>query len=187
MWLSKLMNLLYAIASFCRQRIFLLGSLFKSLYVNLHDFPIRTALHVLILVGSQVKLDELGGRIEVAEIRRGMVRFGIASGSFSLESSRGFLHIWQNGFLRFEGQADFAKGSSLIVDRNCQIWGNIYCNANAIINANRGITIGENCLIGWNVTIIDGDGHSIHAKTTFEDVNPAAINDSRPITIGNNV
>lgn len=162
-------------------------SLFKSLYVNLHYFPIKTALHLPILVGAQVRLNELGGRIEVGLIRRGIVRFSIVSGSFCVESTSGFLHIGQNASLRFDGQADFAKGSALIVDGNCQIGGNLYCNANGIINANKEITIGENCLIGWNVTIIDGDGHSIYPKTPLDDVEPAPINESRPITIGNNV
>ena len=94
--------------------------------MNLHYFPIKIALRLPILVDAQVIIDELDGRIVVAKIRRGIVRFGISSGSFCLESSRGFPHIGQKAYLRFEGQADFAKSSSLIVDGNYRIGGNFY-------------------------------------------------------------
>lgn len=38
---------------------------------------------------------------------------------------------------------------------------NFYCNANCIINAGKQIVFGDNALLGWNVTVIDGDGHTI--------------------------
>jgi acetyltransferase-like isoleucine patch superfamily enzyme len=48
------------------------------------------------------------------------------------------------------------------------LWGGVlefgnhfFCNANCILNAGDHIFFGDDVLLGWNCTIIDGDGHGI--------------------------
>lgn len=57
---------------------------------------------------------------------------------------------------------------------------NFYCNANCIINASKEIIIGNDFLMGWNGTIIDGDGHNM-----FHDNQP--VERSQEIHIGSHV
>ncbi len=55
------------------------------------------------------------------------------------------------------------------------------CNSNCIINANSYIYFGDDCLLSWNDTILDSDGHSI---LNSEHV---CCNQTKPIYFGNHV
>ena len=43
------------------------------------------------------------------------------------------------------------------------------CNANCILNAGSKIKFGDDCLLSWNVTVLDGDGHEIFELNKEED------------------
>ena len=56
--------------------------------------------------------------------------------------------------------------------------GNFYCNADCIINAGKKIEIGKDVLLGWNVTIIDGDGHvMLHSEQEMPRYEEISIGD----------
>ena len=138
-----------------------LRSLPKTLLVNFYYFPFSTAIKLPILIGYNVKINRLGSRnaITLNEIRRSVIKFGIISGSFQTEFRSGYWDIGENGTVTFSGDAVFAKGSCLIVDGNLHIGKHFYSNSNFLLNASSDIKIGDHCIAGWNVTLIDGDGH----------------------------
>lgn len=55
------------------------------------------------------------------------------------------------------------------------------CNSNFLVSCGTKIEIGANVLLGWNVTIIDGDGHKILNSRGDR------INQGKPIHIGDHV
>lgn len=56
---------------------------------------------------------------------------------------------------------------------------NVYINANALLVSKTEINIGDDFIGGWNVSLLDGDGHPI--CDTNDNVN---INQQKPILIG---
>ena len=66
----------------------------------------------------------------------------------------------------FNGKTCISKGSNVVVRQGASLnfGGNFFCNANCNILANRGISFGDNVLMGWNITILDNDGHPTYWK-----------------------
>lgn len=58
---------------------------------------------------------------------------------------------------------------------------NFSSNYGLLISCGESISFGANCLLGWNCTFIDGDGHSIF------DSEGNRMNPTRRIVIGNHV
>lgn len=55
---------------------------------------------------------------------------------------------------------------------------NFYCNADCIINAGKKIEFGKDALLGWNVTVIDGDGHTmLHSEQEMPRYDEISIGD----------
>jgi Acetyltransferase (isoleucine patch superfamily) len=63
--------------------------------------------------------------------------------------------------------------------------GHAYIGANATIQVYNQLTIGNNCLISWNVNILDGDGHNLMYENKKNYAKAIIIEDN--VWIGNNV
>ncbi len=103
----------------------------------------------------------------------------------------------KNGILVVSGGSPFPKvinhGGKLIAE-NCLFYSGVrleigqkgsifigngtYLNRNTLIIAEGEVTIGKDCMISWDVNIMDSD---LHGKTIFEK------GDSKPVQIGNRV
>lgn len=155
-----------------------LFSLPKTVYFNLYYFPFSVAIRLPVLVSYKVKLSKVGGVIKLPEkIHTGLVKIGF-SGSFALGEKSYFENL---GVLQFNGKATFSRGIQLIIGKEgCLEFGNDFrCNSNCIINCGRKICFGNDCLLAWNIAILDGDGHAIIRKHS-------KIHDNS-ISIGNHV
>lgn len=78
-------------------------------------------------------------------------------------------------------RCDIPCGSVLNVNGYLEIGKNFMPNCFLTVSCENKIVIGDNCNIGWNVTIIDGDGHPLCNKDNPDRV----INNSKPVVIGN--
>lgn len=89
--------------------------------------------------------------------------------------------IISNGKIIFKGRADISTGTSVRVDVGNLIIGDGFsCNRNCFISCSKGITIGDDVLMGWDINIRDSDGHTIYKN----DVKRAS---HKAVTIGNHV
>lgn len=61
----------------------------------------------------------------------------------------------------FHGRACLGRGVQIVSGGELEFGKNFYCNADCIINAQKRISFGDNCILGWRCTVIDGDGHYI--------------------------
>lgn len=88
------------------------------------------------------------------------------------------------GNISFQGKASFARGTQIIVGKNAMLsFGNNFrCNCNCIINAGKMIAFGDDNLLAWNITVLDGDGHSIINLDTNQ-----RTNTNREIVTGKHV
>lgn len=92
--------------------------------------------------------------------------------------SGGGWQVHEGGKIHFKGNATIGRGTQIVVGKNAtlEIGREFYCNANCIINAGSRINIGDECLIGWNVEILDGDGHkSMSEENKCKDYEPIEI------------
>lgn len=136
-------------------------SIFKTIYFNLYYLSFRQALKFPIRVARNTKILNMGKRSSVILQKGCKLLIGLGE-SFALGGRTGW-DIADDGRILFKGDAIVGRGTQIIVNAGAclEVGKNFYCNANCIINAGRSIKIGDDCLIGWNVEILDGDGHKI--------------------------
>lgn len=89
-----------------------------------------------------------------------------------------YLKVGKKAALIFEGTAEIARGSSVRIDGGTLYIGNNFsCNKNCFISCNENVEIGSDVLLGWNIAIRDGDGHTVYPQNS----------NSHSIKIGDNV
>lgn len=167
-----------------RKTLFAILSFPKTLFFNLRTFPFNLAIKFPVFVGYKVSVVETHkGIIEFdskQKITHGMFVFGYGGSRGPIPNPRGELCL-QKGKLILEGSAIFGQGSSLRLNGILRIGKNFRANQNTFISCTSPLSkIGDNALLGWNVSIRDSDGHMV-----FVDGKPKKS--IRPFTIGNHV
>ena len=92
--------------------------------------------------------------------------------------------LWNvEGTVIIKGKAGFGAGTLIAVGKGATLTlgDNFLITARSEIACFKEITFGDNCLISWNILLMDTDAHSIY----YED--KKLINDDKPIKIGNKV
>jgi acetyltransferase-like isoleucine patch superfamily enzyme len=94
----------------------------------------------------------------------GRVLLGIHKGSYSLTGKPVTIHVCdENSEIHFKGRCDICRGTNIYVrcGGKLVIGDNVWCNCNCNILVNKSVELAKNVIIGWNVTFLDGDGHTI--------------------------
>ncbi len=168
-----------------------LRSLPKTLYFNLHYFPLKKAIKLPILVSYKVRLQQLGDKGSIQCPNHPMsVMLGVSDGSFSMGNHRRSNFCQEKGTkLSFGERTALSNPFYLTVNHGGRVsFGkNFHANTNFVLSCASEIIFEKNCLLGWNVTVIDGDGHSISRKGTKEMENaPAPIHVGKHVWISSN-
>ena len=169
-------NLKSKIKFFCR-----IG--FKTLYFNFKYLPFKQAVHLPFFISRKVYFREISGSILLdCPVSPGIVRIGFGDvGIFDDKKSR---TIWDvTGTVLFKGKADIGHGSKIAVgcDGKLVFGRNFQISAESSIIAFSEIQFGDNCLLSWDVLIMDTDLHNIR------DLNGNIINEAKPVLIGDKV
>lgn len=155
----------------------------KTLTFNFHYFPFRTAIKLPVFVAQKVRLQNLGGSIKLGKhIRPGIVKIGY--GKEETRDERKSRTIWDvQGEVIFHGKADINHGSKVHVTKSgkVQFGDNLWIQAESTIKCNHSISVGKNCLLSWDILMMDSDFHSIYNSAKER------INDDKPIVVGDNV
>lgn len=164
--------------------ILILLSTIRSIRFNLECFPLREAIKMPVLLHYKLRLGARGhrGAIRIeGPIRPRMLTFGIHQGSFNIASENMYLEIGKGGQLIIHSPITFYRGCNITVCENATFEVGKGCdfNANLLIAAAQKIQLGEEVFVGWNVTIIDGDGHDMIDLQTGK-----VLNENRPVIIG---
>ena len=153
----------------------------KTLRFNFHYFPFATAMKLPVIVSHRTYLRELHGKVELPEkVERAMVKIGFGDvGHYDRKRSRG---IWQvSGTVSFGGKASIGHGSKLSVRGNLNMGAGFNMTAESTIVCANEITFGDDCLLAWDVLVMDTDEHPLFNKDN-ERINP-----DKPIIVGNHV
>jgi len=159
----------------------ILLSLPKTLRFNFHYFPLKTALKLPVFVSHRTFLRELHGKIMLPEkVNTAMIKIGFGDvGHYDRKRSRS---IWQvSGTVAFGGKASIGHGSKLSVRGNLTLGADFNMTAESTIVCAHQISFGKDCLLSWDILIMDTDEHPI--------INQDGIrtNPDKPILVGNHV
>jgi len=111
------------------------------------------------------------------------ILLGYGSGGIGSFAYSGInLELYMNSTLRIQGASLVGFGSSICIYDNAtiEIGDGVYMASNTVLKSTKLISIGDNCAISWNVTIMDSDFHN-----WSENENPTEI--SSPVIIKSNV
>lgn len=134
----------------------------KIIFLNFYYFDIKTAItkHPIKCAGN-VKIEHLGRRGSVVVSDASHIGIG-TKGSFALgDGKTTYWNIGPKGKVTVKGTVSICRGSQIIADGELEFGDRFYCNSNCIINSGKKITFDEDCLLGWNVSVMDGDGHEM--------------------------
>lgn len=153
----------------------------KTLRFNLHYFSLKTALKLPVFVSHRTFLRELHGKIVLPEkVETAMIKIGFGDvGHYDRKRSRS---IWQvSGTVIFKGKASIGHGSKLSVRGNLTLGADFNMTAESTIVCAHQISFGNDCLLSWDILIMDTDEHPI--------INQDGIrtNPDKPILVGNHV
>ena len=159
----------------------ILCSIPKTLRFNLHYFPLKTALKLPVVVSHRTYLRELRGKVELPEkVERAMVKIGFGDvGHYDRKRSRS---IWQvSGTVSFGGKASIGHGSKISVRGNLCLSDGFNMTAESTIVCAKEIRFGRDCLLSWDILVMDTDEHPLYNKEN-EHINP-----DKAILVGDHV
>lgn len=150
---------------------------YKSFIFCKKAFGFKIALRLPIIIGKYVKYYGVntGSIILTERPYFGMVRLGVTTGSngiWKYDNCDGIIDF-SGGTITFGQNINISKGFCLkaIEDSVVHIGSNFSANSYFTLLAKTEISIGENCLFGWNVLMNDGDGHSVVSSITGDTLN----------------
>ena len=159
----------------------ILRSIPKTLRFNLHYFPLKTALKLPVVVSHRTFLRELNGKVVLPEkVETAMVKIGFGDvGHYDRKHSRS---IWQvSGTVGFGGKASIGHGSKLSIRGDLTLGADFNMTAESTIVCAKNIRFGNDCLLSWDILVMDTDEHPLYDKEHKR------INPDKPIIVGNHV
>ena len=153
----------------------------KTLRFNLHYFPLKTALKLPVVVSHRTYLREMHGKVALPEkVERAMIKIGFGDvGHYDRKRSRG---IWQvSGAVSFGGKASIGHGSKISVRGNLSLGAGFNMTAESTIVCAKEIRFGNDCLMSWDILVMDTDEHPLYNKEN-ERINP-----DKAILVGDHV
>lgn len=152
--------------------------LIKNAIINFRIFPKRIFKKQIPILCSRKSIVKIhpSAKINIRKCLKVGARTTFLSENISA------LHVRQDATLSIDGTVLFGPGVIVIVNKDAKltIGDGTYIAADSKIYANQEITIGSNCALAWNLTIIDTDFHDYA-------INGIPQNPTSPIRIGNNV
>lgn len=158
-------------------------NIWKTIYINFHYFPSNIAIHFPIFIYRRTELHTVKGKITLeTSSRPGIVEFGIKGlGTRDIMYTRTMWTI--KGTLIIKGKASIGRGSKISIGENATLTlgYNFRITGNSEIVCERNISFGNNCLLSWDILIMDSDFHNL------KDKEGKITNKPKPILIGNHV
>jgi acetyltransferase-like isoleucine patch superfamily enzyme len=158
-------------------------SLPKTLWFNGRYLGWAAVWRTPVVVSHRVILKKMAGQIIVPQPwHRAMIRIGFGDVAvFDRKRSRS---IWHNqGLIVFSGSAILNHGSRISVAKNGHLLlgDGFHINAETTLVCRKKISFGRDCLLSWDVLIMDSDMHQL------VDPDGVCINPDAEIRIGDHV
>lgn len=155
-----------------KEALSLIGALPATLRFNFHYFPFKVAIKLPVITYN-ARFKKLGGEVKIeGKVFPGMIRLG--NYGVSIYTEKGI--VWENrGTVIFHGKTMIRKGSAISVGEKgvLEIGRGVVSTCGLKLVCYNRVTIGNDCLIGWNVLISDNEFHSMKSSLTGEFVGHA--------------
>ena len=158
----------------------------KSFIVAVYYLGVWRALQFPILFGHRVKVGTLGDRGALSVPKQfAALCFGLKGDPFNIGYRNSYWGVETGAKVTVKGTCRIAKGSVIHVFKNgrLEFGNNFSSNGNFTLSCADNICFGSNCMLGWDITIMDSDGG--HAIIQLSD--NSEVNKSSSIVIGNHV
>lgn len=160
-------------------------SIWRTLYFNFRTLPFSTAIKLPVFIDGPVRLFILIGKVkfENTEIRRGMVKIGKNTESFSLCDHSGFIQLASTqSELVFRGPCKLSVNTKIRVvgDASLTVGDKVFIGADVRIICNGGkVSIGDYSRIAFETVIMNSSFHHVYnsSKQCFGRT-------TRPVSIG---
>lgn len=148
----------------------------KTIWFNFHYLPFKQAIWLPIFISRRVRLLKTKGSIEVlGNIEPGMIKIGYGFvGIFDKKNTKTLFEL--TGKIIFRGTANIWHSSRTSVSGILDLGNNFQMSAASIV-ATKMVKIGYDCMVSWEILILDTDFHKIY----FED---KIVNEPKAIIIG---
>ena len=155
----------------------------KTIYFNLRYFPFNVALRLPCFIYHRTELYKMGGKIILNTYPKwGIMKIGPHTlGTQDIKYSR---TMWEvSGTLIVNGNVSIGRGSRISIgsDAILEFGNNFLITGRSSIICQKEIIFGNDCLLSWDILIMDTDFHHILNETNV------IINHPRPIHVGNHV
>lgn len=156
----------------------------KTLLINLKLFSIPVALRFPIKVYGNIKLSVVrrGSVVFTCPVKAGIIKLG--QNYVGTIDDKYLRTVWMvGGTIIVHGKVNVGAGSAINVDRNAvlELGDKFFITGRSTIIARKKVVFGKQCLVSWNVQIMDTDFHSIFDSSSLY------INEDKPIYVGNKV
>lgn len=134
-----------------------------TLYFNFRSLKFTQAMKLPFLVNYRTRISEIHkGIITLPEKTEfAMIKIGWGGSSGVYSHSYNELKFEKNSKVVFKGKAVFSSGVSIRCSGYIEFGNHFNANKNVFISCSKRIIIGNDVLIGWNVSLRDSDGHCI--------------------------
>lgn len=159
-------------------------SLFKTIYLNIRYLGLW-GVKLPIYIYNDTLLSSCKGKVVIhGEMSRGMIRIG--KSHLPIVDSQNNRSIWkidEGCTVVFNGRAYLNQGVKISVGSGgiLEFGDYVTITGRSEIVCNKYISIGNNCLISWDVLFLDDDAHKIYNK------DGVLLNESKAIIIEDNV
>lgn len=161
-------------------------TLCKTVYFNIRVFGITKAFKFNVIIGPRIILGELHkGCIVLANPHFGCLRIGVGEGSFHKgKQAIGYVSFGEGAQLKCNGKAFMAQGIVLKLSNSAhvELGDRFSANYSCIISIEGKLVCNNNTRLGWEVTVIDSDGHVVK-NLAHENI----VNNCRPVQLGEDV
>lgn len=134
-------------------------------------------------INYNVKLKGMGGKVSTTSYSPRTILLGVFDGSFGRGVHKNWWNVNDNSNILFGNTANISSGFAIEASNDGKIvfGDNFFSNYNFLCTASKEIIFGSDVLIGWDVSILDGDGHRILNEQGDR------LNNPKGISIGNKV
>ncbi len=155
----------------------------KTLYFNFKYLPFKKAIRLPFWIAGNTCLLQTKGKIIVeGPVYPGRIKIGY--GHIDIFDKKKSRTIWAvRGTVIFKGAASIGHGSKLSVGASGQLvlGNNFAITAESTIVAYNQVSFGNDCLLSWDILLMDTDFHAI--RNTQQKI----LNEPAPICIGDDV
>lgn len=158
----------------------------KTIYFNFKVLSFSQAIRFPFIVSRHVKIQGVNRYnfiVNASSLPTASMRIGFGeSANARRESPKGLIYIGKRGKIVVGENLGLSQGCILIANEACLTLGNHFrCSYSTTIDCfGEDITLEDDVVCGWNVTIRNGDGHKLVCKGQSKPL-------TKPIVVGRHV